>query len=272
MQWCVFSKHLQDYDYRKLGGSLKSIGFEAVDLTVRPGGHVEPEAVKDKLPEAAAILKGEGVSIAMITTAITAIDQPYTRDVLETAAHEGIRFFKFGYYKNLTFGGFRQGLAETKAEVKKVSALAKELGIWGGFHNHGGAYVGASLGHVRELLEGLDADAVGAFYDVGHATVEGTYMGWLIGLEDVADRVRMVALKDLAVNVSEGKVTRDTVALGEGLVRWKQFVAALKTLEAQIGPVSFHSEYDRPADEVLQLAQRDRIFFAELWNATTEES
>ena len=39
---CLFSKHLPGLDARGLGRALKSLGFAGVDLTVRPGGHVDP--------------------------------------------------------------------------------------------------------------------------------------------------------------------------------------------------------------------------------------
>ena len=39
---CLFSKHLPKLHYSELGGVLKDLGFAGCDLTVRPGGHVEP--------------------------------------------------------------------------------------------------------------------------------------------------------------------------------------------------------------------------------------
>ena len=47
---CFFSKHLPRMDGRGLGRSLKALGFGGVDLTVRPGGHVEPARVEQDLP------------------------------------------------------------------------------------------------------------------------------------------------------------------------------------------------------------------------------
>src|SRR5205809_3380442 len=47
---CVFSKDLPRMNGRELGRSLKALGFEGVDLTVRPGGHVDPKRVAIELP------------------------------------------------------------------------------------------------------------------------------------------------------------------------------------------------------------------------------
>jgi L-ribulose-5-phosphate 3-epimerase len=39
---CVFSKHLQWTDVKEAAAIARDIGFDGVDLTVRPGGHVLP--------------------------------------------------------------------------------------------------------------------------------------------------------------------------------------------------------------------------------------
>ena len=268
METCVFSKHLQDYGFPELGRAVKKIGVEAVDLTVRPEGHVLPETVREKLPQAVSALKAEGVRVAMITTAITSVDEPHTRAVLETAAAEGIRYYKLGYYRYEGLGTLRRGLSEAKAKLRDVAAMSKELGICGGYHNHSGGCIGALLPHVRELIEDLDPDAVCAYYDIGHATVEGTAAGWVQGLDDLGERVRMLAFKDLQVGPA-AKDGRKVVPMGEGVVRWDEFVSALKSDAFQIGPASFHAEYHLPADEVVETARRDKAFFDGLWDRSS---
>src|SRR5688572_31266570 len=42
---CFFSKHLPRMNARELARTLKGLGFDGVDLTVRPGGHVDPKRV-----------------------------------------------------------------------------------------------------------------------------------------------------------------------------------------------------------------------------------
>jgi len=41
---CFFSKHLPRLEARQLGRALRPVGFGGVDLTVRKGGHVAPNA------------------------------------------------------------------------------------------------------------------------------------------------------------------------------------------------------------------------------------
>jgi len=86
----VFSKHLQWLDYPEMAATAREIGFDGVDLTVRPNGHVLPERVKEDLPKAVEALKAEGLLADRMTTAITDPDDVLTLDVLETAAKTGV--------------------------------------------------------------------------------------------------------------------------------------------------------------------------------------
>jgi hypothetical protein len=56
---CLFSKHLPKLNYAELASTVKQIGFEGVDLTVRPGGHVLPERAAEDLPRAVEAIRAE---------------------------------------------------------------------------------------------------------------------------------------------------------------------------------------------------------------------
>lgn len=265
MEKCVFSKHLQEFNFTQLARGLKSIGINGVDLTVRPKGHVEPAEVADKLPEAAEALKREGVKITMITTAITSVEEPHARKVVETAASLGVRYFKFGYFSYEGFGTLAKGLREANARLRKLGELNRELGIWGGCHNHCGAALGATVSHMNRMLEGVDPEGAGVFFDVAHASIEGASYGWMEMLDDVASRVRMIALKDFALQLKEGENWGKVVPMGTGLVQWKQYIECLKRIAPQIGVMCYHGEFDAPAKEVLALVKADKEFFESLW-------
>ncbi|MBT5903398.1 MAG: sugar phosphate isomerase/epimerase, partial [Opitutaceae bacterium] len=53
----IFSKHLQFLDYEAMAKQAAVLGFDGVDLTVRPKGHVEPADATRDLPRAAKALR-----------------------------------------------------------------------------------------------------------------------------------------------------------------------------------------------------------------------
>ena len=66
----VFSKNFHWTDYRSMSDMVAELGFDGIDLTVRPEGHVLPERVADDLPKAVEAIKKAGLRCDMIVTAI----------------------------------------------------------------------------------------------------------------------------------------------------------------------------------------------------------
>ena len=58
----VFSKHLQFLNYQDMAAAARDIGFDGVDLAVRPKGHVLPERVETDLPKAVEAIRKAGLS------------------------------------------------------------------------------------------------------------------------------------------------------------------------------------------------------------------
>lgn len=269
MHFCVFSKHFQALDFRNLGRTLKNLGVEGVDLTVRRGGHIEPVEVKEKLLKAKEIFLQEGISITMITTEITDINQPYAKEIIDTASGLGIGCFKLGYYPYQGFGTLKKSMKETNAKLKDVSAICKEKKIRAGFHNHSGDYLGASVPHIADLFKDCSPEWLGVYYDIGHAAIEGGFSGWKMNLDYVSDRLFMVAIKDLCFarmeNVEAGKWQWQVkvVPMGEGMVNWREFFGYLESINFE-GPVSIHSEYNLPVEQVIDQTRRDLDFLKKL--------
>ena len=92
---CVFSKHLQFLDYDAMAEAAAEAGFDGVDLTVRPGGHVVRERVEADLPRAVAAVRRAGLRAPMMTTALRDPVDPRTEAVLETARGLGVEAYRF---------------------------------------------------------------------------------------------------------------------------------------------------------------------------------
>ncbi len=249
--FCFFSKHLPNLGYDDLGRTLKDAGFGGVDLTVRKGGHVLPERVREDLPRAIEAIQSHGLHVPMITTELTAASDPTARPILETAARLKIPFFKLGYwrYENDVLASLRKAGADLRA----LTDLAKEYGIVAGFHNHA-RNVGLAFWDTHEIIRDLDPRWVGYYYDAQNATEEGAIRGWEVGLRLASPRLKMSACKDFYWAKSAGQSKPVECPLGEGVVNWP-VVFKLLAAAGFTGPISIHQEY-QPSDRI-EAAHKD---------------
>lgn len=248
MQFVMFSKMLQSMSIAEAGRTIRELGFEGVDLTVRPGGHVAPEEARTALPEAVRVLQQEGLAVPMITTAVIRHDEPDAAAIFETAARCGVPQLKLGYWPYRRFGTMRAVIDDARRALDGLEQLAGSAGVRACLHNHSGNYVTSNPAVSAQLLEGRDPQRVGAYVDPGHLTVEGGISGWKIGLDLLAPWISLVAAKSMGWQRSEDPETGEVrwreqmVPLSEGTVRWREVFALLKEIGFD-GTVSVHSEY-----------------------------
>jgi len=270
---CLFSKHLPGLDARPLGRAVKALGFGGVDLTVRPGGHVAPERAAADLAPFLGTLREEGLDVPMITTGLLSASDPAALPILETAGRNRVRYFKPGYYR-YAFVDVRQELEKAGADLRGLAELGARCGLQLGFHNHAG-YLGGPVWDIARVMDGLDPRCAGYYFDVRHAVVEGGDGGWRAALNLVGPRLKMVAIKDFFWEKTAKGWRQHDCPLGEGMVDWKEFFAALARTGFD-GPVSLHLEYEIPGAtaeakqaNTLAAAARDLAFLkaglAEAW-------
>jgi L-ribulose-5-phosphate 3-epimerase len=250
---CIFSKHLAQFNYEELASHARAIGFEGIDLTVRPKGHVLPERAAEDMPRALDTIRSHGLTVPMITTDLTSASHPSARPILSTAARLKIPYWKIGYF-NYRFPGVEAQVASTRESVAGLVALSREYGIQAGFHNHSGDTVGAAVWDARSILAGMDPATIGYYFDAAHARIEGGLSGWKISQDLVMPRLKMAAVKDFYWKKGgTGAWTVNWCPLGEGMVDWS---AVFRTFAAArfTGPLSLHIEYN-PADELAAIAK-----------------
>ena len=160
---CFFSKHLPRMNGRELGRSLKALGFDGVDLTVRPGGHVDPKRVAADLPVFVDAIRHEGLTVPMISTELLSDADPVAQPTLETAARLKIPFYKAGYYR-YKFVDVRKELEAAGAQLRGLADLSRRHGMRVGYHNHAG-YIGGPVWDFAPFIERLDAATVGYYFD-----------------------------------------------------------------------------------------------------------
>lgn len=237
----VFSKTLHWMDYNSMAGAMAEMGFDGIDLTVRPEGHVLPERVAEDLPKAVEIIRKAGLEVYSIVTAISDADDPLTEKILKTANGLGIRIYRLGWFHYDDKRPIEENLLTIAGKMKKLELLNKKYGMKGLNQNHSGRYFSAPVWDLAQTLKSCDPNEVGSQYDVYHAMVEGMY-SWVYGFKMIQPWIKMINLKDFQWVKKDGKWSTETVPMGAGAVDWKSYFALLKNNVLKV-PVSIHYEY-----------------------------
>lgn len=237
----LFSKHLQFLNIKEAAQKAVELGFAGLDLTVRPKGHVLPENVKTDLPLAIRDIKSAGSTCKMMTTAVADADIQLDKDVIGTAAAQGIKYYRSNWFKYKEDLSLEASLDYYREKVKHLAELNKEHNIIGCYQNHSGTKVGASIWEVKKILETADPDFFGAQYDIRHAVAEGG-RSWSNGVKLIKDQIKTIVLKDFKWGQVQGKWKIINVPIGEGMVDFDAYFKLLKNL-GQKPPVSLHLEY-----------------------------
>ncbi|MBL7201104.1 MAG: sugar phosphate isomerase/epimerase [Anaerolineae bacterium] len=255
MKLMLFSKHLGALSVAQAGRAMAELGFQGVDLTVRPGGHVLPENARAELPRAVRTLRDLGLEVPLITTGILSATDPYAADIFEAAGETGVPELKLGYWQYSAFGTFRQRMDEASRLLDGIEELALRTGVRAVIHTHSGDHMSALAPVVWYWIVDRDPSAIGAYADPAHMVVEGGLAGWRMGLDLLGERIVVVAFKDYVWQPEVGpsgkpRMVRVAKPLSEGMVPWPEVLACLRQVGFD-GWISLHREYGNPDVEAV---------------------
>ena len=272
MRFVLFTDNLADLSVRDACRGAKKAGFDGLDLTVRPGGHVNPEDAETGLGAAHEVADEERMTIAMISTAIAAVDSPHAESII-AAAHHRIRDFKLGYWRYEPFGNVLKQLDAARSKLGELVRLCARYHIRPCVHIHSGPIL--SNGPLLYLLlKDFSPQEVGAYVDPMHMSAEGAVSGWEMALDLVAPWIALVGVKNYLLQPTSRDVhgqqrfAVEYVPLADGVAPLPQFFRRLRELRFD-GVVSLHSEYKkrtslRPPLTTPQLLEQSAIDLAYL--------
>lgn len=275
---CAFSKHFQWTDVAGAAETVRELGYDGLDLTVRPGGHVLPERVADDLPKAAEAIRKAGLVMPMVTTHVIDAQTPHAENVLKALVSLGVKRYRWGGLRYDLDRSVAAQLAEFKPRVRDLAAMNKQYGVCAMYHTHSGPReVGASMWDLYLLLKDFDAESVSVNYDIGHAHVEGGHGGWRHSANLLFPYMRGAAFKDFRwTRDAKGEWIPGWCPLGDGMVRFKEFLPMLKK-SGFTGPIQLHMEYEElgaaatggatssvPKDKLLAMMRQDVTRFRAL--------
>jgi sugar phosphate isomerase/epimerase len=263
----IFSKHLQWLNYESLAEEVKRMGFKGVDLTVRPGGHVEPERVKEDLPRAIEHFHKKGLVPEMITTAIQSVESPYAEEIISTASKLGIKYYRMGWIKYNPKSSHERDLKRIEKQFRNLAELNAAYKINASYQNHAGSSMGADIWDLWMVLKEIQSPYLGSQYDLRHAMVEGLN-SWKTAFERIMPYINTLVVKDYQYTIDKKGKHVAHVALNDGIVPWMDFFKLLKKENIKV-PISLHCEYPLggaekgkrdiliPGEQVLDATKKD---------------
>ena len=221
-QLTVFSKPWPDKTLAELGAFVRNLGFDGVELPVRPGFQVVPESIKTGLPEAAKILADEGVKIGSVAGTAD-------RATVEACGEAGVPIVRVCETIDMKIG-YIESEKKIRARYDDLLPVLIDSGVAIGVQNHCGFDVGSAIG-VMHLIEQYDPAQVGAVLDVAHCGLDGEPDEMAIDI--VWTHLLLVNLKSGMRRRTAGPEVKDApwelywTTGGLGITNWKTTIDTL---------------------------------------------
>jgi L-ribulose-5-phosphate 3-epimerase len=260
-QICYFTKHLQWLDFDDLGIALKEAGFDGADLTVRPGGHVEPEQAGSVLSGVVQTLQKHGISMPMVVTKISDPKAKGLDDLLKALSDNGVQHYRMGYLNYDYSMSIEKNIENFHQILKRLEEKNANHNICGGYQNHAGTRLGASIWDLWLSLKGLDPSYISCQFDVRHAVFEGG-RSWENDFRCIKDFIRTTVVKDFYWEKNDkGIWSNHNTQMGEGMVDFDRYFKIFHELKID-GPISNHSEYALITKEESKLPKKEKMKIA----------
>jgi len=241
----------------ELGKLVSDLGFDGIELPVRPEYQVEPENVAKGLPEMAKQLADFGVKIYSVAG-------PNDETMIAACAEAGVPIIRV--MVSVKDEGYLAAVENAQREYDTLMPLLEKHGVQLGVQNHCNNFVGSAIG-LRHLMEKYDPKYVGAVWDAAHCAFDGELPK--LAIDIVWSHLSMVNLKNgiwKRTNGPEAEVAAWTTywtSGRQGLASWPKVVDELKKRDFS-GIVCLTAEYS-DHDSVDRLIAEDIAFAKSLF-------
>jgi sugar phosphate isomerase/epimerase len=237
----------------ELAAFVKSLGFDGIELPVRPGYQVPPENVSRGLPEAVKILGDFGLKIYSIAG-------PTDEATIAACAEQGIPIIRI--MADIGDEGYLAAVQKHWRAFDRLLPTLERYGVKVGVQNHCGKMVCNAMG-LRHLLERYDPNRIGAIWDAAHNALQGEEPEMAIDI--IWSHLLMVNLKNA---VWQNLVGPEAESAGwgiwwtggrHGLASWRRVAEELKHRKYG-GVVCLTAEYsdEKSVDRLIG----EDVFFA----------
>lgn len=128
-------------------------------------------------------------------------------------------------------------LSEVTRDLVGLLTIGRQYNMAAAFYNGVGDTVGAAVSDVQRIVEPLDPNLAGYYFDVANAAQAGG--GWEAALRAALPRVKAVTVQDFTLD-KDKKMIR--CPLGQGSIDGPKFFQMLAQA-GYLGPVTIHVGY-----------------------------
>lgn len=254
------SKFFHTLSVPELAVKARELGFDGIDVCVRPGHPVHPANVETALPQAVTAWNAQGLLCPLATAPVTLAnpDAPEVEPLYAGCAAAGVPRVKIGFFPFSPGEDYWALVDAARRALEGFTRVGERHGVQTVYQVHSGPVLGSNCAGLMHLLRGLDPRWVGAYPDLGHMLLDGE--DYPMGLAMVREYLSMVAAKD-AYHApqpagNEPPFVPRFVKLGSGAVNWRRALGALKALGFD-GAFSVHTEYDFDESIIRQVGYAD---------------
>lgn len=233
----VFTKPWKELEISALADLIADLGFNGIELPVRPGFQVEPDTIEDTLPHAADVFRQRGLTIYSVAgdmdlktaRACASAGVPVLRTMLKITPDKS----------------YMEHVDAFRALCQELGEVLDGSGTTIGLQNHCDEFVTSAIGLIH-AIDPLPQSQVSAVLDMGHTGLDGE-------LEEIAidiawPRLSLVNLKN-AVRFEDGKDrhgatiwNRTWVPGREGYTSWQRVMSELGKRNYEL-PICITCEY-----------------------------
>lgn len=253
----VFTKPWKTQTVPQLAELVRTMGYDGIELPVRPGYQVEPGTIGKQLPVAVKQFAAAGVQVCSVAgntdEATIAACSEAGVPVIRTMARipDGANYL--------------ESEAAIQREYDALVPALERHHVTIGVQNHFGRFVANAPGLLR-LIEKYDPKHVAAVWDAAHEAVSGGLPEYALDL--LWPRLCMVNLKNAFFQRSNGPEAEFATweyywtSGRHGLAPWPTVIAELKK-RSYSGVVCLTAEYS--ASDTERLAKEDLTFARSLF-------
>lgn len=260
-QFAVFTKPWKQMSIVEVGEHVRKLGFQWIELPVRPGFACTPEKIEHDLPKAVRILAELGVNVLNVTVSLP-LDDERLYAACEAA---DIRMNRVIFSRGQM--GYWEAEDNARRQLDAAMPLCEKYNVQIGVQNHYGGSVPINSMGLYNLLKDYNPKYAGAIWDPAHNALQGEEPE--VGLDIVQSHLCVINLKNAywhRVNGPEAEVAKWEVywtSGRQGRASWASVAAKIKQMN-YTGPICFSAEYTAEHD-VDQLIVEDLAFAKSLF-------